>query len=117
MTNAIITFDIGADQIAKWPLLKAAGLAVARIPVTAQFAGADELLLAADGRLLSRVSSHMRLQIGALRETLAANLALKRLFARVDPQMRFQGGGLRETFAANMARKGPIARVNTKMIL
>ena len=61
------------------------------------------------------MNSHMRLQIGALRETLATNLAFERLFARVEPQMGLQGGGLRETFAANFARKGPFARVNTNM--
>ena len=113
-------------------------LAVGRLPVSAQSEGANELLLAAAAligsfvvdevlraellltyvaskRLLSRVNSHMRLQIGALRETLATNLAFERLFARVEPQMGLQGGGLRETFAANFARKGPFARVNTNM--
>ena len=117
MTNAIITFDIGADQIVNLPLLKAAGLAVARLPVTAQFAGADELLLAADGRLLCGVHTHVRLQSDVLSETLAANLAFKRLFARVNSQMHLQGGGLLESFATILARKGPFARVNTNMAL
>ena len=95
-------------------------LAVARFPVSAQSEGADELLLAAAAfvgplvvvqplmqlevvpraellltyvarKLLSRVNSHMSLELGGLRETLAAILAFKRLFARVEPQMRLQG--------------------------
>ena len=120
-------------------------LAVARFPVSAQSEGADELLLAAAafvGPLVvvqplmqlevvpraellltyvarkhhSRVNSHMSLELGGLRETLAAILAFKRLFARVEPQMRLQGG-LCETIAANLANERPFARVNTKMFL
>ena len=119
MTNWIVTFDIGAVWICRWPLLEAAGLAVALLPVKVQSASAGELFLAAAARVgsLVDVQQLVRLEIWELREPLLANVALVRLLPRVDFQMRFQVAGLRKTFGANVAFKRPFTRMHPHMKL
>ena len=152
-----ITFDIGAvavvaGGIGRRPLqghllLEAAGLAVGRLPVSAQPAGADVLLLAAAARvgplvgvqplvqlevdelgelgraeiasvgLLSRVQSQMRLEVGRAAEPLLANVALVRLLSRVHQVVLLQVGQLRETLGANVAFERPFARVRPQVDL
>ena len=86
--------------------------------MSAQSAGADELLLAVAARVgLVGVPQLVGLEVGVLGEPLLANVALVRFLPRVDFQMRFQVVGLRKTFGAKVAFKRAFARVRPQMIL
>ena len=90
--NQIFTFDIGAVRIGWFPLIDAVWLAVTCLPVIAQSAGADVLLLAAPALVDPLVVVHTFVQLeGRLpAEPLLTNVAFVRFLFRVNSQMYFE---------------------------
>ena len=93
--------------------------AVARLPVSAQIAGVDVLLLAAAALVGPLVGVHtlVLLEVVCSAEPLLTYVARKRLLSRVESRMLLQAGTSTETLVANLAFKRLLSRVNTKMFL
>ena len=73
---------------------------------------AEPLLTYVASKLLTGVDSHVRLEVGVLLETFAANGARKGTFARVSTNMVLETGLPSEPLVAKFAFKRSFARVN-----